>query len=62
MNPDGKTWTFQLRKNVVFHDGTPWNSEAASINLKWLAKGTGKNTLSAVESIETLINIPWLSS
>lgn len=53
MSPDGKTWTFQLRKDVVFHDGTPWNSEAASINLKWLAKGTGKNTLSAVESIET---------
>ncbi len=53
MSPDGKTWTFQLRKNVVFHDGTPWNSEAAKTNLKWLANGSGKNTLAAVESIET---------
>ena len=52
MSPDGKALTFQLRKNVVFHDGTSWNSEAAKINLKWLANGTGKSTLAAVESIE----------
>ena len=30
---DLKTWTFQLRKNVRFHDGTPFNAEAVVFSL-----------------------------
>src|SRR5690606_6500068 len=30
---DGLTWTFNLRKDVKFHDGTPFNAEAAKFNL-----------------------------
>src|SRR5690606_34053295 len=26
---DGDTWTFSLRQGVAFHDGSPWNAEAA---------------------------------
>jgi len=26
MSPDGKTWTFDLRDDVTFHDGTPFTS------------------------------------
>jgi len=32
MSEDGKTWTFHLREGVRFHDGEPWNAEAAKIN------------------------------
>lgn len=31
---DGLTWTFQLRDDVVFHDGTPFNAEAVEWNFE----------------------------
>jgi peptide/nickel transport system substrate-binding protein len=33
VTPDATTWTFHLRKGVTFHDGTPWNADAAVFNL-----------------------------
>jgi peptide/nickel transport system substrate-binding protein len=39
ISPDGRTYTFELRKNVKFHDGTPWDSEAALFNFRrWFDK------------------------
>jgi len=33
---NGKTWTFNLRKNVRFHDGTPFNAAAVCANFnRW---------------------------
>src|SRR6266540_3611449 len=29
VSPDGLTYTFALRPNVKFSDGTPWNAQAA---------------------------------
>jgi peptide/nickel transport system substrate-binding protein len=31
--PDGRTWTIRLRTGVRFHDGTPFDAEAAKFNL-----------------------------
>ena len=32
VSPDGKSYTFQLRKDVKFQDGTPFNAEAVKYN------------------------------
>jgi peptide/nickel transport system substrate-binding protein len=40
--PDKSAITFKLRQGVKFHDGTPFNAEAAKWNLDlFLARGTG---------------------
>ena len=40
ISSDGTTYTFNLRQGVTFHDGTPWNSEAAVFNFRrWFDEG-----------------------
>ncbi len=48
ISPDGKTYTFYLRKGVTFHDGTPFNANSVVFsigrmmkvrNVKWFGKG-----------------------
>lgn len=35
----GDTYTFTLRENVQFHDGSPWNCDAAKLNFDHLLSG-----------------------
>jgi len=53
----GKVLELKLRKNVVFHDGAPFNAEAVKANLD-RAKNNPKSTLKAdmtpVESVEVI--------
>ena len=40
ISSDGTTYSFNLRQGVTFHDGTPWNSEAAVFNFRrWFDEG-----------------------
>lgn len=40
-NSDLTEWTFKLRPGVTFHDGTPWNADAAIFNLeRYIDTGT----------------------
>jgi ABC-type transport system substrate-binding protein len=34
VSQDGLTWTFKLRRNVAFHDGTPFDADAAVFHLQ----------------------------
>lgn len=52
---DGKTLTISLRKDVVFHDGTPFNADAAVYSLKramTFSQPVHDDELSSVSDIE----------
>ena len=38
ISPDGKTYTFHLRKGVKFHDGTPFNADAVVFSIGRMMK------------------------
>jgi peptide/nickel transport system substrate-binding protein len=40
VSPDGKTYTFNLRKGVSFQDGTPFNAAAVVANFKFITAKT----------------------
>jgi peptide/nickel transport system substrate-binding protein len=35
---DGLTWTFHIREGATFHDGTPFDAEAAAWTLNWIVE------------------------
>ena len=52
---DGKTLTMSLRKDVVFHDGTPFNADAAVYSLKramTFSRSVNDDELGSVSDIE----------
>ena len=54
ISPDGKTFTFKLRKGVKFHDGTDFNAQAVKYNLDlWLeTPGPVLNKMKSVDIVD----------
>ncbi|MBI4280252.1 MAG: hypothetical protein HY660_17510 [Armatimonadetes bacterium] len=55
---DGVTYTFRLRKNVKFHDGTPFTAEAVKVNLERVVDPATKaryaGRLGAMQSVQVV--------
>ena len=47
-NATATSWTFTLRRGVTFHDGSPWNADAALFNLDRYANPKNPNYSPAV--------------
>jgi peptide/nickel transport system substrate-binding protein len=58
MSPDGLSYTFKLRKNAVFHDGTPVDAAAVKFSIERLMDPATKSGMRAfynpVHSVEVL--------
>ncbi len=53
ISDDGLTYTFHLRQNVKFHDGTPCTSEDVKFSMDYFTtKGAMASSFSSVKSIE----------
>lgn len=58
-NEDGTSWTFDLRDDVTFQDGTPFNAEAVKFNIERImdpetASAQMANDLGPVESVDVV--------
>lgn len=52
---DGATWTLMLRRNLKFHDGTPFDASAVKNQLeRFLAVSPGKAALAAIDRVEVV--------
>jgi peptide/nickel transport system substrate-binding protein len=52
---DGLTWTFKLRKGVKFHDGEPWDADAAIFNYDRQVNKGSPNYVPELNSVAGII-------
>lgn len=57
VSPDGLAWTFSLKRNVVFSDGTPFNARAVKMNLDAVLKNGGRHTWLELVSLITKVQV-----
>lgn len=55
---DGRTWTFNLREGVKFHDGSPFNSEVVKWHFDRVLSGNGPARFQAQWSIIDSVDTP----
>lgn len=51
ISKDQLTWTFNLKKGIKFHDGTPLNAEAVKFSIERLKKGSAAIVLTPVKEV-----------
>lgn len=56
-NSDNTVLTLELRDDVTFTDGTPFNGDAVKANVEYLAAGTGQNAYMA-QGVDVVVNSP----
>ncbi len=54
---DPKVVIFKLRKGVTFHDGSPWNAEAAKWNLEKMATDTKSSLRNELSGMVSTVNV-----
>ncbi len=62
VSEDGRTWTFHLREGVSFHDGTPFNAEAAKLSLERTFRRSAEySSIKAFPGSQSqrLMSTPW---
>ncbi|WP_028544402.1 staphylopine-dependent metal ABC transporter substrate-binding lipoprotein [Paenibacillus taiwanensis] len=57
ISPDGKTYTFYLRKGVTFHDGEPFNADAVKKNIEAVQSNKSKHSWIKLSTKIVSINV-----
>lgn len=62
ISPDFTTYTFHLRDDVLFHDGTPFNAEAVKINFDRVATIAQSESCSAASVAQARLGATYVST
>ena len=46
VSPDAQKYAFNLREDVKFHDGTPFNADAVVANINYITDANTQSTIS----------------
>jgi len=59
VSPDGKEYTFYLRKGVKFHDGSPWNADAAIAEIDRVTNKDNEHYIYKQQGVHSFAKFTW---
>ncbi|RJQ57852.1 MAG: ABC transporter substrate-binding protein [Desulfobacteraceae bacterium] len=59
VSPDGKKYTFHLRRGVKFHDGTPWNADAAIAEIDRVTNKNNEHYVYKQQGVHSFAKFTW---